>query len=213
MNKWGIPFCEDNLQNKEFEMKKNIIWIFVTIIAVAALAYVLVARKNHEPVSPPVVEYAPMQEAVRPPFTDGLKNPEYIREMPLDQEGVGISEIAVFNIDINKDGLLDKISRARFENGTAHFYYEYKIELNMGVEFKDISLPNFRTIEGADCALQKIKFTLSPGFSVVKIARPWEDSWENPTLAVRTTYVFRGDQMIKTQSTNLEKICDVSELF
>ena len=101
-------------------------------------------------------------------FSDGLINPDSAEKYQLDEYGAGISERDIFNRDINGDGRMDRITRTRNENGTSHFYYQYKIELNENGKFVDITPDGFRTTEGAECALQKLQFVFNPDFQVIK---------------------------------------------
>lgn len=146
-------------------------------------------------------------------FDDGLKNPESVTKYPLNDIGEGLASVETFRIDINNDGLTDKITRSRQENGTSHFSYQYKIEINTGDGFVDITPDDFYTIEGAECSLQKIRFAFSPAFRAIKISRPWEDSWPTPTPAVRDTYSLIHDQIHHIETQDLPVVCDVSELF
>lgn len=146
-------------------------------------------------------------------FSDGLGRPESSVQYQLDEFGAGVARRDVFRRDINGDGALDRITRVRVENGTPHFYDEYKIELNQSGKFIDITPDDWRTIEGADCALQKLQFKFSPTFQVVKIGRPWQESWETPTRAVKTTYSLATDKIEVIKTETLKTICDVSALF
>ncbi len=147
------------------------------------------------------------------PFDDGLKNPGSTTEYKLDEFGAGIASRDMWNIDINNDGLRDRITRDHIENGTDHYYDEYKIELNTSAGFIDITPAGFRTVEGADCALQKLRFTLAPSFQVTKISREWSETWDTPTPAVRTVYKLVGDELQTISSRQLRTICNVSDLF
>lgn len=146
-------------------------------------------------------------------FSDGLNNPSFSDQYPLDEFGAGIAEKDIFDVDINGDGKNDRITRTRNENGTSHFYYQYKIELNKNGTFTDITPSGFRTTEGAECALQKLQFRFSPVFEVIKISRKWQDSWDTPTLATKTTYKFNDGQLEQVSSQQMKSICDVTDLF
>ncbi len=146
-------------------------------------------------------------------FSDGLVNPSFSEEYPLDEFGTGISERDIFDIDINADGLRDRITRTRNENGTSHFYYQYKIEINKNGDFIDITPEGFRTTEGTECSLQKLQFKFAPEFSVIKISRNWQDSWDTPTMATKTIYKFNNDALSVTDTQQLNTICDVKDLF
>ncbi len=146
-------------------------------------------------------------------FTDGLGNTINHQSGNLDEFGVGISGIDVYHYDINRDGLLDRISRTRHERGTAHFSDSYTIELNVNGAYYDITPTDLSTVRGADCALQLIQFSMSPVFQIIKISRPWIDAWHNPSMATRTVYQMRDNSLVVTESKDLQLICDVSELF
>ena len=129
-------------------------------------------------------------------FSDGLGVPDSAQEFALDEFGAGISERDVLN-----------------ENGTVHFFYEYVIELNTGDGFVDITPDGFRTTEGADCALQKLKFIFQPDFRVIKISRKWQETWDTPTMAQRTEYTLNNNQLVPGNAVDMRTVCDVSELF
>ena len=146
-------------------------------------------------------------------FSDGLDNPISVRRFNPDDSGAGITEITEYAYDINQDGHPDRISRARRENGTAHFQYVYKIELNDGQKYIDITPHNFYTVEGADCALQKLQFSFKPDFSVTKISRPMGDDWNTPTQSTKTIFSLWGAQMHIVSSIEYKTVCDVAELY
>lgn len=151
--------------------------------------------------------------AVTGEFSDGLGKPDSISQNSLDEFGAGIASVEIFNRDINGDGRADRITRTRVENGTPHFYYEYKIELNENGRYIDITPDGFRTTEGADCALQKLHFSFKPDFIVTKISRKWRDTWTTPTMATKTTYALHGNHLNITDSVQLKEICNVADLF
>lgn len=146
-------------------------------------------------------------------FNDGLHNPTSTTKRTLDEFGAGIASIEHFTYDINNDGNADRITKTLNETGTDHFYYEYKIELNENGKYVDITPDGFRTTEGADCALQKLQFSFTPEFRVVKISRPWQETWTTPTMAEKTTYSLINNklQLVSTQPQKV--ICDVVGLF
>lgn len=146
-------------------------------------------------------------------FTDGLNQPSSSETFPLDEVGEGTEKKEVFNVDINSDGLMDRIVRTHNENGTAHFWDEYRIELNNNGVYFNIAPSGLRTTEGAECALQKVKFVFKPKFKVIKISRPWDETWNTPTMATRTVYELQGDKLVATSVQELKTVCDVSELF
>ena len=155
----------------------------------------------------------PASQNVTGEFSDGLGKPDSISKSSLDEFGAGIASVEIFNRDINGDGRADRITRTRVENGTPHFYYEYKIELNENGRYIDITPDGLRTTEGADCALQKIRFSFKPDFMVTKISRKWRDTWTTPTMATKTTYALQGNRLNVTDNVQLKEICNVSELF
>lgn len=146
-------------------------------------------------------------------FNDGLgKTKDKIGYKP-DETGTGVTRIETFSFDINSDGQDDKITRIRHENGTAHFWDEYTIEINENNRFRTITTDDFRTINGADCALQKLKFVFKPKFQVIKISRPWVDSWTTPSMATQTTYELINNKMVMVETKKLSSVCDVADLF
>ena len=146
-------------------------------------------------------------------FNDGLgKTKDKIGYKP-DETGTGVTRIETFSFDINSDGQDDKRTRIRHENGTAHFWDEYTIEINENNRFRTITTDDFRTINGADCALQKIKFVFKPKFQVIKISRPWVDSWLTPSMATQTIYELINNKMVMVETKKLSSVCDVTDLF
>ena len=119
----------------------------------------------------------------------------------------------MFRRDINNDGRPDRITRRRVENGTAHFTYEYTIELNIDDEFVDITPDGFNTVEGAQCALGKLRFVFTPAFQVIKISRPWNETWTTPTPAKKDTFSIIQNQIHHIDSAAMPTVCDVAELF
>ncbi len=146
-------------------------------------------------------------------FSDGLINPESSHQGRLDQYGAGVAQTDVFSIDINDDGVPDKITRVRHENGTDHFYFEYQIQVNIDGQMVNVIDENLRTTESAECALQKIKFQFKPTFQVIKISRPWVNSWTTPSMATKTTYNFVNGKLVPTNVSEMKVICDVAQLI
>lgn len=146
-------------------------------------------------------------------FTDGLENPEDIQTEKADEFGVGIVKVETFSIDINNDNTPDRITKIRHESGTAHFWDEYKIEINKNGRFRNITPNGFRTTTGAECALQQLQFRFKPYFHIIKISRPWTDSWNNPSMATRTIYTVNNDRLIADTPEKIRSVCDVAELF
>ncbi len=115
--------------------------------------------------------------------------------------------------DINGDGHADRITRTRIENGTDHYYDDYKIELYDGTNYRDVTPKDMRTIESADCALQRFQFVFRPTFHIIKISRPWRDTWTTPTMATRTTYRINGNEIRSGETMPVKEICNVADLF
>ena len=146
-------------------------------------------------------------------FWDGLDRKVSAVKYNTDETGTGITNVDVFNADINSDGLMDKITKTHHENATAHFWDEYKIELNNNGIWQNITPKGLRTTQGAECALQKIKFVFSPVFQVIKISRPWTDSWATPSMATKTVYELKNGKLQAVSTQKLKSVCDVTELF
>lgn len=196
-------------------------WI-IALIVIALLAWMFLSRPDKPAKTPSVA--APVSVPVKPvqtyrPYTpgskfdDGLHGSSATTKHKLDEFGVGLASTEVFNIDINGDSRKDRITKSKHENGTDHFWYEYKIELNTKNGFIDITPDDFRTIEGADCSLQKIRFVFAQTLQVIKISRPWSETWVTPTVATQTTYTLSGGVLRVTDTRKLRNICNVSELF
>ena len=202
-------------------------WILLAIIlaAIGTGAYFFLMKPKADKTVgtiTPMTQYAAqqIQDIARPKsygenydFDDGLRKPVSEQKSQLNEMGQGIANIDIFTPDINNDGLADKITRTRNENGTAHFYYNYKIELNTGTGFVDITPNGFRTTEGAGCALQKLRFVFIPNFMVVKISRNWRETWDAPTMAVKTIYKMNENNLGVFETKQMNKICNVSDLF
>ena len=147
-------------------------------------------------------------------FSDRLTNPASSTNFATDELGAGVTNVAVFERDLDGDGRDDRITRTHVATENAHDYDEYKIELNRGNgEYVDITPDDFRTVQGADCALAKLQFEFTPTFRVVKIARPFRDTWATPTAAVRTVYAISNGEMVPTATRDAGTVCDVSQLF
>ena len=153
------------------------------------------------------------QERLDMEFDDGLGESDSSTTYPLDEWGAGLFQVDVFIRDINNDGRPDKITRSQIETGTAHFSYEYRIEINTPDGMIDITPENFKTVEGADCSLQKLRFVFSPSFGIVKISRPWQETWTTPTMATRDIYSIVNDDIHHLSSNEMGVVCDVMELF
>jgi hypothetical protein len=199
-------------------MKKSLWILLLAIIAVmGAMVYILLtgfAKKDGIKKETIPERAAPAGYATDiTGFNDGLGLPNSVINYRLDEYGEGLASIEIFNMDINGDNKPDRITRARHENGTSHFYYEYKIELSDGGKFANITPDGFRTVESADCSLQKLQFAFRPEFHVVKISRQWEESWTHPTMAVKTVYNIANDELKASQPRQMKSICNVADLF
>ena len=146
-------------------------------------------------------------------FTDGLRMANAIKTDEPDETGAGVVKTEVFDIDLNDDDIPDRITKERHESGTAHFWDEYKIEINQNGRYKNITPNGFRTTVGAECALQQLQFHFKPKFQVVKISRPWRDSWDAPSMATRTVYTLKDNKMVAGTPEEMGTVCDVAELF
>jgi len=242
-----------NPENSSSRISLPTILLGILIIAIFVMGYLLWSRHHAEtkPATPAPVQSvmpaAPMPAPVAAApitgqiesgeFDDGLRNPASVTTHDLGNADEGITRTEVYYIESNGDGARMRITKSTFDNGTAHGYFQYKIELNlnggpaprspegpiaeatqaMGAQgeggFIDITPADFRTVEGADCALQKIRFVFKPIFQVVKISRPWADTWVTPTMASKTVYVIDENQMKILSTRPIGEICDVSELF
>lgn len=185
----------------------------VLLVAIGVLGYMLWNR-NHRTddihgfgaSTPDVIQNTSV-------FTDGLTSPTTTTRDTTDDTGMGITETSVFYHDINGDGVKDRIIRSHHENGTAHEWDEYRVELANGANWRDITPDGFRTTTGAECSLQKLQFIFAPRFAVIKISRPWVDTWDTPSSATKTIYELYENQLVPTATTDMGVICDVSELF
>jgi hypothetical protein len=146
-------------------------------------------------------------------FTDGLENPVSEHNFEPDEFGEGVVEVATFSYDIDEDGRPDRISRARRETGTAHFQYIYKVELNNGEKMVNITPKDFFTVEGAECAHQKIQFSFKPDFSITKISRTMGEDWNTPTPSTKTVYTLWNNNLHVATTSEYKTVCDVAELF
>ncbi|MDE5615896.1 MAG: hypothetical protein K2I81_03640 [Alphaproteobacteria bacterium] len=198
--------------------------ILVLLLAVIAVLIFLLMSDGMPRYGRTIGTEAPVHDSQRPKqipkapqksltFDDGLGRATSSTEYPLDDFGAGLARVDVFRHDINNDGRPDRITRSRVENGTDHFTYEYKIELNTDNGYMDITPDDFKTVEGAQCALQKIRFVFTPSFGVIKISRPWQDTWITPTVATRDTFSIIKDTIYHIDSQTLKSVCDVAELF
>lgn len=190
----------------------------LAIGAIIVLGYILWS-KNASKEQKTTSEYIPQPEQIIPKyqpnkiFFDGLESPRESAKYELDDMGAGIASADVYYQDINGDGVQDRITKTRNENGTAHYWEDYKIELNQNGRWRDITPEGFRTTEGAECSLKKIQFTFEPEFKVVKISRPWRDSWTTPSMATKTVYTIQDNELVAESTQKVGEVCDVAELF
>lgn len=206
---------KNNFENNSGNLSLTIVLILLLIVA-GFLAYLLFQQPKEKKTTQVADEQIlSAQDFVKTYaiFSDGLGAPDSKTEYTLNDFGEGIASIEIFNRDLNKDGVIDRISRIRQETGNAHSYYEYKIELRDKGTWRDITPDDFRTIEGADCSLQKLQFSFNPVLKVKKIARKFEESWNKPTVATGTIYQLQNNSLISTGKVSLDTVCDVKELF
>jgi len=196
-------------------MEKHNGWIKIVVIIVFIVLGIFIFFKLektrtritiNDPV--PVIETTGGSE-----FTDGLENPVSVHNFEPDEFGEGVVEVATFSYDIDEDGRPDRISRARRETGTAHFQYIYKVELNNGEKMVNITPKDFFTVEGAECAHQKIQFSFKPDFSITKISRPMGEDWDTPTQSTKTVYTLWNNNLHVATTSEYKTVCDVAELF
>ena len=154
-----------------------------------------------------------MPQTINGEFNDGLVRPDTVSVGTLDEYGAGVARTEIFTRDINGDGRNDRITRRRIENGTDHFYYDYKIELNTKNGFINITPDALRTTEGVECALTKLRFIFTPNFRVEKISRDWRDTWVTPTTAYKTIYTLRGTELNAGMPQQMRDVCNVADLF
>lgn len=146
-------------------------------------------------------------------FDDGLGVDESYQEFELDETGAGIASTEEFDDDINGDGVADYIKKTLIETGNAHSRYEYQVKINTNGKMIDVTPENLFTIEGADCALQKIQFNFEPKFQIIKVSRPMGETMLDPTNATRTVYEFKNNKLVPVLTQKLGQVCDVAELF
>lgn len=190
--------------------------LVIMIGLIIGLGYLLWQQNSHTEIHVYGTDTAQpaQQDTHNGEFTDGLGHADSTTQFTLDETDTGIASIEVFYVNINNDNITDRISRTHHENGTAHAWDEYKIELGRnGDGWRDITPDGFRTTQGAECALQKIQFIFQPKFRVIKISRPWDTAWDVPSMAKRTEYIMKNDTLIAEKSTDIGIVCDVAELF
>ncbi|MBO4582725.1 MAG: hypothetical protein J5714_01550 [Alphaproteobacteria bacterium] len=195
-------------------MEKNNGWIKIVIVIFLVAVGIFVFYKLKKPnvitidVDEPTIEIVEDTE-----FSDGLSNPVSVHTFEPNEFGEGVVEVATFSYDLDQDGHPDKISRARRETGTAHFQYIYKVELNDGQKLVNITPKDLFTVEGAECAHQKIQFSFKPDFSITKISRPMGEDWNTPTQSTKTVYALWNNGLRVVTTSEYKTACDVAELF
>lgn len=195
------------------------ILIVLVLLVIGVLGYFLTRQRAATPGrtfgldAPSATRPTPTINVMNGEFNDGLGTPTEFAEFELDEFGAGTARRDVFDRDIDGDGHTDRITRTRVENGTDHFYYEYKIERNIGGAMTNITPSGMRTVEGAQCSLAKIRFEFKPRFRIIKISRPWFDTWTTPTAAVRTEYALSDGGLVETDQSPVATVCDVVGLF
>lgn len=192
---------------------KNL-FLIISVIALCVLGWIfynLTYKQSSEQSEPLYFDENITQNNVE--FSDGLQEPDSVTTYPLDEYGMGLASKSIYYIDINKDDKPDKITKTFFENGNAHSYFEYKIELNKNGSYIDITPQNFRTINGTDCDLQQIQFSFNPLFHAVMIYREMGDNWNQPMPAKKRVYSLYNDNLKISDSQPSRPICDVKELF
>lgn len=206
----------------------NVLRTILTIILMAVIAilvYILSQKNMQHPDASNIGIASPITTSQIAPepqaditsdfdsFNDGLSKPKTETKTEPDDFGVGVTNVRTYNRDLNNDGYLDKITRTHFENGTSHFTNEYKIELATNNGYIDITPENLKTVESADCALQKLRFYFAPVFMIEKIGRNIGETYLTPTMAYKTIYKMIDNQLVEVSHTPVTEICDVSELF
>ncbi|MBP5485846.1 MAG: hypothetical protein J6Y07_04030 [Alphaproteobacteria bacterium] len=195
---------------------RNNEWIKIIVVAVLITIGVFIffkLNKTDTEKKPVDTEETLFTNTTVDEFNDGLSNPVSVHNFEPNEFGEGVVEVAVFSYDINEDGYPDKISRARRENGTAHFQYVYKVELNDGKKMVNITPKGLFTVEGLECARQKIQFSFKPDFSITKISRPLGEDWNTPTQSTKTVYTLWNKKLHVATTSEYKTVCDVSELF
>ncbi len=195
--------------------------LVIMLVVIGVLGYMLIAGKTPQihrtnNVESPTINATNTTNQPAPTNkteSDGLINPDYSEQYELNEFGAGVARMDAFNRDINHDGRPDRIIRTRHENGTDHYYDQYQIAINNNGTYIDITPDGFRTTQGAECALQKLQFAFRPDFRVVKISRPWQESWTTPTMATETVYTIVKNKLQPISTRQLKVVCDVSDLF
>ena len=205
------------MKNYESGRMGPAILIVITAVVLATFGVILWMRGGTNRTPQTIGVTSPAMETHDTPrgttFSDGLGTPDATTRYELDDFGAGVARRDVFMRDINGDGEPDRITRTRVENGTDHYFDEYTIELKNGNSYTDITPPDMRTVESADCAVARYQFIFRPTFRIIKIARPWRDTWTTPTMATRTIYRL-GDNTLRAGGAEpIKEVCNVADLF
>lgn len=193
--------------------------LVLMLIVIGALLFMLIGGEfkktgRNVAITSPALSYESTSKQNVPwTFSDGLGTPDTVTHGMLDEFGAGIESVAEFNRDINNDGKMDRITRTHVATGNAHDYEEYKIELNNNGVMNNITPKGMRTTKGADCALRLIQFTFKPHFGIKVISRPFQSTWDTPSVATQTTYTLSQNKIVQDGTTQLSSVCDVTELF
>lgn len=183
------------------------------LIAIGVLGYMLWSRNHRTRDIHAHGAATPIVRNTGGVFSDGLTSADGANRFAPDETGAGITGVETFYYDINGDGTGDRITRTHHAVGTAHDWDEYTVELAFNGNWRNITPDGFRTTVGAECALQKLQFVFAPHFHIVHISRPWVDTWDTPSPAIKTIYEIRNNKLVPTQSVPMGTVCDVSELF
>ena len=196
--------------------KTNKLMLIISVVALCVLGiivYNITSSSENKKSINPTIENNTIFDDSKSGFSDGLIKPASTTNYELGEDEIGITEKSIYMVDINNDNNLDRITKTFFDNGNAHSYYEYKIELNKNGKYIDITPDNFRTVNGADCDLQQIKFVFKPQFKIIVIGREMGDTWIEPTIATKRVYSLSNEKLKVSKDTTLRAICDVKELF
>ena len=112
-------------------MNKFKFFILILLVAVLGATGFMFYKKNAETHQKPHVKIF-SDEIANPArgFTDGLpQTPDSIITYESDELDVGPAQKSTYYIDINQDGIPDRITKTFIETNNAHAYYEYKIEI------------------------------------------------------------------------------------
>lgn len=194
-------------------MKKSV-YLFLLVIILCLLGVVLynIYSTKTDEKSVPVFSDEIISYYHR--FSDGLYNPDTVTNYDIDDFDIGVSQRDVYYIDINNDNIPDRITKTFFDTADAHSYYEYKIELNNGKKYVNITPKNFRTVNGATCDFKQIQFIFKPEFKIKVISREMGDTWDTPTVAYEQDFILSSkNKIIASKKIKRQPICDVKKLF